>query len=43
MLHSGVADQYFIFHEEAKNWLDYWIARKGNRLFCHEMHMPKER
>ena len=30
MLHSGVAEQYFIFHQQAKHWLDYWIARKGN-------------
>ena len=39
----GLADQYFRFYEEVKNWIDSWIASKDDQFFRREIRTLPER
>ncbi|UYV77256.1 SETMAR [Cordylochernes scorpioides] len=42
MTHS-LAEQHFTSYEEAKNWVDVWIASKDEEFFRHGIRMLPER
>ncbi|UYV65998.1 hypothetical protein LAZ67_3006120 [Cordylochernes scorpioides] len=42
MTHS-LAEQHFTSYEEAKNWVNVWIASKDEEFFRHEIRMLPER
>ena len=39
----GLADQHFTSYEEAKNWVDSWIASKDQEFLRCGMRMLPER
>ncbi|UYV82729.1 hypothetical protein LAZ67_22000685 [Cordylochernes scorpioides] len=39
----GLAEQHFTSYEEAKNWVDVWIASKDKEFFQHRIRMLPER
>ncbi|UYV61889.1 hypothetical protein LAZ67_1006967 [Cordylochernes scorpioides] len=39
----GLAEQHFTSYEEAKNWVDVWIASKDEEFFRHGIRMLFER
>ncbi|UYV61858.1 hypothetical protein LAZ67_1006867 [Cordylochernes scorpioides] len=39
----GLAEQHFTSYEEAKNWVDVWIASKDEEFFRHGIRMLPER
>ena len=39
----GLAEQHFHYYEEAKNWVDSWIAAKDEQFFRRGIRMLPER
>ena len=39
----GLAEQHFRYYEEAKNWVDSWIASKDEQFFRRGIRMLPER
>ncbi|UYV71485.1 SETMAR [Cordylochernes scorpioides] len=39
----GLAEQHFTSYEEAKNWVDVWIASKDEEFFRHGIRMLPEK
>ncbi|UYV83676.1 SETMAR [Cordylochernes scorpioides] len=39
----GLAEQHFTSYEEAKNWVNVWIASKDEEFFRHRIRMLPER
>ena len=39
----GLAEQHFTSYEEAKNWVDSWIASKDEEFFKRGIRMLPER
>ncbi|UYV66708.1 K02A2.6-like [Cordylochernes scorpioides] len=40
---NGLAEQHFTSYEEAKNWVNVWIASKDEEFFRHGIRMLPER
>jgi len=40
---DGLAEQHFTSYEEAKSWVDSWIASKDQEFFQRGIHMLPER
>ena len=43
LMAHGLAEQHFTSYEEAKNWVDSWIASKDEEFFKRGIRMLPER
>ena len=43
LMAHGLAEQHFTSYEEAKNWVDSWVASKGEYFFKRSIRMLPER